>query len=347
MEILQHPPNIFSAHHEALRHKDVSLRLLSEIVTLETPAITEATILCVTLLLTAEAVLGESMALTAHSTGLRHMVELFGGEDVLSPAVSTHVQLADLKRAQVQQTRPSFKLRPYIQGRFDDLSSHTFHAEEGLLSVLGSRFLSRPFSAQISPAVHKCLRYARRLILVVERSRPVRTGLETYSINDFMALEHSVTSLPYQYSLGEMDECVRTSLLLYSNIAIWRTPLYFAWVVSLVTKLRAALLALNWQTVAQEHAEPLFWMLLMGRHAVSVGHGEDEIMWWSTMLERIVLSLRLWKWEEAEKILEGFFYVKSVCGRSWEAVWKTVVDGNPGDEEMKRRATKHPCDYCP
>ena len=114
---------------DAFHHKAISLRHLNGLLSQGTATVNEASILCVVILLMAEAISCETVARAAHSKGLQHMVEMFGGEEALSPAVSTHVQLVDIKHAKIERVRPFYPLRQSDQGRFDALSTAIFHSQ--------------------------------------------------------------------------------------------------------------------------------------------------------------------------------------------------------------------------
>jgi hypothetical protein len=53
------------------------------------------------LLLGAEAIFGDIAALNAHSKGLSQIIEIFGGEEALSPVIPTLLLLIDIKTTAV------------------------------------------------------------------------------------------------------------------------------------------------------------------------------------------------------------------------------------------------------
>ena len=332
-------PNLISSQREALRYKAVTLQLLSQILGNKSSRITDATVLCVAVLLIVDAIFGDVVALTAHICGLEHMLE----QHELSKAVSTHIKLAILKASIIQRTQPLHQLSCYEQCRFDALSCQIADPQDAV--VLGSGIWSSRASRQISPAIQDCARCMAHLILFIERAKASRRKVNTLSIDDFIALEHILISMPYRRSLSGMDECIRLALLLYSNIAIWKIPLSFAWVGSLVACLKIALLSLRSDEVTKDRSGLLFWILLMGRYAASVGHSEGEIMWWSNRLKLMVSVLQITKWEGAQEILKQFFFVDEVCGESWKTVWGMLVGREEEDDEKILQEFKHPCSY--
>ena len=343
VDMLSSSQSLDSPQQQALRYKAIALQSLTLMLEHNNNSITEATILCVAVLLIAAAIFGDRVALTAHIHGLKHMLALLGGENQLSQPVSTHIQLASLKACLFQRAKPLCKLSLYVKSRFNVLSRQIFQPEAA--AVLGSGIWSCQSPSQISPAIQDCARCMAHLILIIERDKATRKKSNTLTIDDIMALEHVLISMPHQYALSELDECIRLALLLYSNISIWKTPLPFAWVVSLVNGLKTALLSLSWDGVVKDHAQLLFWILLMGRHAASVGHSEEETMWWSIKLQCIVSSLQISQWEEAQQILEQFFFVDDVCGRSWKVVWKTLLGKSKEGDEKAFQEFQHPCSY--
>ncbi|MCJ1305858.1 hypothetical protein MMC08_008675 [Hypocenomyce scalaris] len=301
-------------------------------------------ILCVTLLLAAEAILGDDRtALIAHMKGLGRMIELNGGEDFLSPAVATQVRLADLKAALVRQSRPSFKLPPFLRRRVAMAISTPSSIQDPALSTLGSGFQSPPLSLHIASDLHQCIRYMHHLSSITEQSHTDKRPCCEYGIDDFSALDHSLISLSFKCRLSNLEECIRITLLLYSNTALWKTPLYFNWIIALVAELKTALIATDWQLVAAEHTELFLWVVLMGRYAASADV-EEVIAWWDLKLRFVVSVLGLHEWEHAKLIVKAFFYLEQTYGRAWEGIWNSIVLGL-GDElqQPEQHPAKHPC----
>jgi hypothetical protein len=114
-------------------------------------------------------------------------------------------------------------------------------------------------------------------------------NLSTYGIDDFVALEHRLLSLPYEGELNELSKCLRVALLLYSNLAHWKTPLYFGWIQPLAAKLKTALIDLDWQSKNHglEVRQPLMWMFFLGGQAT---RDQDVIdaAWWTLRLRLII-----------------------------------------------------------
>lgn len=332
-------------YREALRYKSQSLQLLTRLLAQTNVAVTEASILCVVVLLAAAAIYGDQVALAAHSNGLVHLVHLLGGEGNLSDGISDHVQLASLKSCLIQQTPPLFNLRPSLKSRFEVRSDEILHFGEIAFPVSsGFGLACCSVSSILSPAVCRCLRYMALLISQSKRSKATGMTWGALDVEDFIILEHTLLSLPYQTSLGELDQCICLALLLYSNIAIWKTPLWFPWVLSLVKGLRTAVDPLRWLEFSKETSFLMFWMLFLGRHAAQAAQ-QEEIEWWSGELKRLTSDLRIKEWHEARQILKQFFYDEAVCDQSWQSTWEAVMTPENEDTITRQLKTTHPCNF--
>ena len=179
---------------DAFRYKVSALSQLNKHLTTNAPYIAEATVLYVALLLGAEAIFGDIAALNAHSKSLSQIIEIFGGEEVFSPAISTLLLLIDIEAAAVRQTQPIFPLRPYAHYKFNSVVVEPCYGTALTLPSLGSRFSSLPLSFNISPELQQCIPYARHLILVSEQYRVDWRYSSTYGMYDFTAIEHVCTS---------------------------------------------------------------------------------------------------------------------------------------------------------
>jgi hypothetical protein len=149
----------------------------------------------VALLLGAKAIFGDIAALNVHSKGLSQIIEIFGGEEVLSPTISTLLLLIDIKAAAVRQKRPIFPLWPYVCHKLNSVVIEPCYGTAFTFPSLGSRFSSFPLSFNISPELQQYIPYARHLILASEQYRVDWRYSSTYGVNDFTALQHALLSL--------------------------------------------------------------------------------------------------------------------------------------------------------
>lgn len=153
----------------------------------------------------------------------------------------------------------------------------------------------------------------------------------TYGLDELTALEHKLLFLPHETGLIELEECLRVALLLYSNLALWKTPLYLGWVRSLAHKLKSAILTLDSQNQSLDQSvhQLLLWMLCLGGQAMS---GQDvlEREWWTSKLQLIIQNLNLTEWQEVVEVLKGFFYVERISERPWVRVWRAAISDSGG-----------------
>ena len=329
---------------KVLKSKTETIQELSDHLTKDPQStlITEADILCVTILLFSETVAGDQSAVNTHLLGLIRMIELYGGQHSLSPIVLTHLQFATLLAAQLDQTRPKFPLHPAIQDRYDRISTAPFPPPGGFLNNcgVGSAFFSRSMSLALSDSLQQSLRYMARVIARIEKVQDHIQVFEGDWMDDVLALEHILISLPHNRSLNQLEECVRLSALVYCNTALWRIPLYFRWVMSLVVRLKSALLSLK----AWAYPELHFWMLFLGRQACTLEFSASETAWWNAAITGVAEELDVSTWEQARQVFLEFFYVERVHTARWKTVWTDVVNGSRSAEPVVRDP-EHPCDY--
>ncbi|MCJ1377343.1 hypothetical protein MMC17_000438 [Xylographa soralifera] len=317
--------SVLSPAQNALYYKSVTLKLLSEEFC-KTLRITEATILCVALLLAAEAIIGDATGLAVHTKGLVHIVNLFGGYDLLSTRVAAQVSFADIKAAIAQQRAPSF---------FPHFSLHhppsSFHAQHLLV--------------HLSPLIQHYILLTQHLTLAAHRQRN-HTSSSPLTLSDFLSLEHALLSLPSSHLLGSLDNAVRIALLLYTNTALWTPPLYFTWVLALLAQLKAAILAPEMQLAGLPRCEELLlWMAFLGGYVASATNGVEAV-WWAGRLRDAAVRLSVGTWQQARGVVEGFLYVEEVYGEAWEEFWDYAVGGASAEPEgVLRLRGPYPCKH--
>ena len=331
------------SNQTVLRYKALTLQKLSDHLTknCEGACVTETDILCVVILLFCETIAGDRLAVNAHLLGLTRIIKLYGGQQSLSPIVATHVQLTTLLAAQLDQTPPIFKLNPAMQGRYEKVSTTPFVPEDNLCQGFGtgSAFFSRPLCYELSSTLQQCLRYMRQVIARVEKYHNSVRVLEGEWIDDVLALEHTLVALPHKAALSKLEDCVRLAGLIYCNTALWRIPLYFRWVMSLVAHLKSALVSLN----RREYPELHFWILFLGRQACTLEFPTAETAWWNEAVSEVAGELGIRSWDEACQTFQGFFYVERTHATRWRTVWADIEQGTCSLEPICD--PEHPCDY--
>ncbi|MCJ1393958.1 hypothetical protein MMC18_006835 [Xylographa bjoerkii] len=309
----------------ALYYKSVTLKLLGEEFS-KTLRITEATILCVALLLAAEAIIGDPTGLAVHTKGLIHIVKLFGGFDLLSPRVAAQVSFADIKAAIAQQRPPSFSPRFSLR-----------HPP--------SSFQAQPLLVHLSPLIQHYLLLTQHLTLATHHSTS-HISTPPFTLSDFLSLEHALLSLPSSHLLSGLDNAVRIALLLYANTALWTPPLYFTWVLALLAQLKAAMLTREMHRVEVPHCEELLlWMAFLGGYVASATSGVEAV-WWAVRLRDAAVHLGVGSWEQARGVVGGVLYVEEVYGAAWEEFWHYAVGGaSAAPEGALRLRGPHPCKH--
>lgn len=330
------PHDMFSAslpssntQQDAFRYKSSTLKLLSKEFS-EVSRITEATILCVAMLLATEAIIGDSTGLTVHTKGLIQIIKLFGGYDRLTAPVAARVNFVDIKAAIAQQRQPLFPLCP------------DFHRPCAVLEI---SFLCPTFAAYLSLHIQHYLLLTQRLTLAAHR--PASNTLSSpSSLHDFLSLEHALLSLPSSHSLTPLDNAVRIALLLYTNTALWTPPLYFVWVLALLAQLKAAILTLEVHTVGvPQYEELVLWMTFLGGY-VSSATSQVEAAWWGRRLRDVVGRMGVRTWWQAREVVGEILYIENVYGEAWEEFWNYAAGGASAESEGSLRLQgPYPCMY--
>ena len=299
------------SNQTVLRYKTLTLQKLSDHLTKNSQGacVTEADILCIVILLFCETIAGDRPGVNAHLLGLTRIIKLYGGQESLSPIVATHIQLTTLLAAQLDQTPPILELNPAMQDRYEKVSTAPFVTENDLCQDFktGSAFFLRPLCCALSSALQQCLRYMHQVVTRVEKYHNSARVLEGEWMDDVLALEHTLVSLPHKAALSKLEDCVRLAGLLYCNTVLWKIPLYFRWVMSLVAHLKSALLSLN----RREYPELHFWMLFLGRQACTLEFSTTETAWWNAAVSEVAGELGINSWEEACQAFQGFLLCRT------------------------------------
>ena len=322
----------------AIQHKVAAISSLNAELTKPNidSAVTISMILSVTVLLTAEVVLGDDpKAMTAHLDGLDRMVSLNGGEDRLPGSVQAQIRMVDIKTALILQLRPRFDLYTSI--------SHRIGSRLELLSLSHPRgpkcscFLC--FS-KLSPDIRRCVDYTDHLVRVMGSSNQGQKPPEQPSLNDFIALEHAILLSGVRADSSDLDVCLRLALLLYCNTALWKTPLYFNWIVALRAQLMHSLLAMEQRLLTSYHDDFLLWAFLLGQYAAAPGSVEEKVVW-DLSVRRVSTRLGFLQWSETEAMIGGFLSSAHVYGHAWRSNWNHAVIGN--GQQPTQSLPMHPC----
>jgi len=235
----------------AIMHKSKALSLMNQVLADPNRAITESSIITVSLLFALEGVGGDLGSAEIHSRGLARMVDIRGGLSALAPNVVGDIYTSDTKTVAVGLTKPDFPLTDYWKQRLDLLSSTNF--EPGpVLPLVATRFFDPDLVQIFHPDMLRNFRYMRHLINYTEfsKSRRCSKPIAPYSTGEYTVAEHVLLSFPFEgHSITttneHVQECTRIAAILYCNLALWTCPNYFALIKALAINLRQAILKLD------------------------------------------------------------------------------------------------------
>lgn len=316
------------AEKDTLYHRVATLSTLRSLLSSgeSHPFVLRTSILCVAILLAAEAMMGTFDGLESHTQGLQRLVTVFGGIHALPASMISQVQLADVKAATAQRRLPSFKLEPYIMQHAQQRARLLVPTTIGESSTtnFGLSFTKPYLLTRLCPALLQCISHAKSLTLVNSNSSGGNQFTSSLKIDDFILLDHSLLSLRDHQTLSTLEECVRLALLLFSNTALWQIPPYFNWVISLVTELKSTLLLTGRHSMINEQQELFLWVSLLGLYAVPKSNAADR-RWWSHRVREFAARLNLTSWKDAREVVSTFAYIDKIYGSAWEEMWNAAV----------------------
>ena len=322
----------------AIKHTGAAVRLLNRQLAQQasTDTLSASLVLSVTVLPAAEAILGNdgAQALGAHHRGLTNIVHSFGGLIRLPPPVTTQVRMVDIKSAMVQGVMPSFKLSSSMIQRLEWLSSRPSPISSSEVRLRKFKYFNH-----IDVRLQKCMRCVEHLTCFVGSFESFQRDTMC-TLDDFIALEHQLLSLKVPTDADSLEECVRIALLLYINTALWRTPLYFNWIMTLRRQLKDALLIIDRRRSNQQEDELILWIIFLGRFASSTG-AEEERAWWDTELRQAASQLNFRLWPDAKAELQSFYYIEAVYDKPYEQMWNSIIFGKMYTQQSE--LTRHPC----
>ena len=315
-------------------------------------AASDMSILCIALLLAAEAMMGDEIGLQSHASGLKQLVAARGGLAMLPSSTASLVGFVDIKAAIAQRRAPMFgsqtsleKQEPGCSPPSKILTNRTFD-----LDKFGRGFIDP--ALKLCPALLNCILQIECLSLDTSRTHGDPDYKSQYGIDDFVSLDKSLLSLKGSHELSRLDQCVCFALLLFTNTALWRTPLFFNWIQNTVDDLKLALLNLYLESISQEATELLLWVTFLGLY-VTRTNSQPECSWWSARFRDLSVRANVATFEETSHILHAFAYTDAAYASALEQVWNEYILGQSEatrirsnqaarpDSEME----EHPCNY--
>jgi hypothetical protein len=255
------------AERDALYHKSQTLCKLCNVLNSNgnRQMAADTTVLCVAILLTAEATMPKDNSIKNHTDALVRLVRASGGVNALSSTTASMIQLADMKAAIAQRRVSSFALQPHLLRRAQNYTRlvNSSISEDFDIANFGPGIVKPSLLPRFHPALLRAIAQARHLALAVSGSTKSFRSAQMPDIDDLIALEHSLLSLRGLHNLSPLDECVRLAILLFPNSALWRISPFFNWMTSLVSELDITLERLDWGSNVEERAKLLQWISLL------------------------------------------------------------------------------------
>lgn len=327
--LFRDPDKAHDVEKKALYHKAMSLDHLRKVIDASNhvDAASETLILCVAILLAAEAVSGHEVGLDSHANGLARCVAIQGGLRMLSPSAARLVHFIDVKASIARGRAPLFELEARVE-RWPQadlppiIRSHI--SGDDILLNFGLDFSDPSAHLNLCPALLLCIAKIKCVTLASLRISGHYRTIAIYDIDDFVAVEHGLLCLRRNHALSTLDECVRLALVLFMNTALWRTPIFFNWLQRPVIELKAALLHLESETALQGRIGVLLWVTLLGRYVTGMNINE-ECCWWSIRIRALATKTGVATFQEARQVMNGFAYVDEVYASAWEQIWNEDI----------------------
>ena len=353
-DMFRNPLHAHGLEQKALYHRVKALSHLREAFSAKqgVDVASDMSILCIALLLAAEAMMGDLIGLQSHASGLRQLVAARGGLDMLPSSIASIVGFVDVKAAIAQRRTPLFDAQLSFEKQEQGYSpsikvlvSRTFG-----INKFGRGFIEPRL--ELCPALLTCILQIECLTLDSLRTQQDFHYKSQYGIDDFVSLDQSLLSLKSSHELSSLDDCVCLALLLFTNTALWRTPVFFNWIQNTIDGLKAALLNLKFESMDREPTELLLWITFLGLY-VTRTNSQPEYSWWSARLRDLSVRAGVVTFEEASQILHAFAYIDQVYASALEQIWNEYIPGQvkaqaPPSKQAGRphpELEEHPCNY--
>jgi hypothetical protein len=309
----------------SLYHRTECYRLLNEQLRDKYNATKDSSIMTVSLLRMLEGASGNFSAKAAHTSGLLKMLELRGGLEKLPSRLVADLYIGDVKFADID-LRPTFPLTEHWRTQFENLSAEKFRPTPDLVSIGVGIFNNDAVTKNLSPRLLKCLHALRNLYNIIDKTDSIRDTdhILFKHIEDSIITEHRLCSLPFEEDEpsaleNALQECVRISALIYSNIGMWTAPPAFGITGILARRLKSGILRLDLRNSFWHGL--LVWMLLMGAY---ISTGQHDQRWFLTKLAFLAEIKNLKEWSEVRLLLKEFFYTDEMLGKALELIWNDV-----------------------
>lgn len=198
------------------------------------------------------------------------------------------------------------------------------------LSSLATRFSTTAWSKDLDLSTHVLIRGFQRLVRYYEAAR-LQPSMVVPTDNDlFVIFEHQLLSVSFDSARavttsGLMSECVRLSLLIYSNIRIWDFQT-FPFVACIVACLRQNL-ELCFDDMLHISPDLLFWICFMGGMGAKGYHSRP---WFVGRLAEVAPLLGMHGLSQVNGLLTQFFWTIRPDDVSQCELWEEVLSEQSG-----------------
>ncbi|RFU27625.1 hypothetical protein B7463_g8700, partial [Scytalidium lignicola] len=152
-------------------------------------------------------------------------------------------------------------------------------------------------------------------------------------------LQHRLMSLPRGEELeyGEVNsiclyESIRHTAILFSVAVTFALPPQSGIFQTLASRLKTIMEESKFDLCWQLCPETLMWMLVLGGIASA---GTTERNWYVQNLAAVSAALKLSEWDEVEKVLSEFLWLRSVCGTGGRVLWIEVMNDRALQQHSK------------
>ncbi|KAL3495784.1 hypothetical protein BJX62DRAFT_160619 [Aspergillus germanicus] len=318
-----HRPTYLQSATDSLQLRTKSIKGLQAILDNLTDASLEAAILIVANMICVEAGAAQIHAVDAHMDGLRRLIYMRGGLNLLDDLTISTIYCCTFMAAVLTRSPPAFPMssawrnRVLGQSRVAQLNREIREAFSS-----GTRFFTSPWSQCLHSGMKSSLRLFQHLTLCSSLQRPSRVTPLDDSLIELAV--HQLLCLSFVGSPGEFQEPLRLALLLYTLTRI----LALQWVHSvafLVEDLRRSLHS-TLPTLQSMADDLLFWILFVGGMA---SEGLECRRWFVVRLRETSEHLGITDWDAAFPLLDGFFFLdrpgENYAGNLWEEVRRTSI----------------------
>lgn len=295
------------------------MKSLQEIIMRPSEVQTELTVAVIANLLCVEAAQGNLEEVDAHVAGLKGIIDVLGGLEVLGDWAITTIYCCDLMRGLLLDSPPVFDLLPNWALKTQNGCAY-FKSYNPSFSV-GERFFSSTWSPNIPPQLQSIIQSFQQVIPCFESMADLESRTLTFENDYLLLLMHQLYSLPYDYPLEPLHNTIRLSVMIYAVVRIWKLE-GKPGTECLVQRYRQSI-EKGLDYLERTAPDLLFWALFLSSLA-SLGlpsHG-----WCLVNVRKAAVQLGLKNWNDAKRVLEDFFFVCRPRNENAKTLWDSDIE---------------------